>query len=270
MPRIEQEFTMQMKAGKLNEYLKDTIENAIGHAESPPQLMYLVDQMDQIFHEELFSHPLDVHPFAALLLMNSYALLAGAVREALSGHVVCTYPIARTSLESACYGFLIRSDENNASIWQNRHKDKASLKSCRNTFTVNNAVNALSAVNAEMAEFVQAHYDASIDFGAHPNQRSILIHTSDAEGTDSAEGFELSVVYGVNSWDINQALLACVEVGQAIAFLIAASADHHPLIYDRVDVFKEWFKEKDRMAEQLLGRPILYSGTMYASVNKPV
>lgn len=260
---------MQMKAGKLNEYLKDTIENATDHAQSPPELMYLVDQMDQIFHEELFSHQLEVHPFAAMLLLNSYALLAGAVREALSGHVVCTYPIARAALESACYGFLIGSDDDTASIWKDRHKDKTSLRNCRNTFSVSKAVDALRGVSTEMAEYVQAHYDASIDFGAHPNQRSVLIHASYAEGTDSAEAFDLSVVYGANSWQVNQALLVCVEVGQAIAYLIAATADHHPLLHDRVEVFKDWFKEKDRMAEKLLGRPIQYSGPMYSSVIPP-
>ncbi|WP_145129341.1 hypothetical protein [Pseudomonas sp. URMO17WK12:I11] len=261
---------MRLTAGRLIEYLKDTSENANEHAATPPQLMYMVDQMDQIFHEKVFSHPFDVHPFAAMLLLNSYTMLAGAVREALSGHIVCTYPIARTALESACYGFLIRSDNDMASIWMNRHKDKDSLKRCRQMFTVSNAVAALKPVSSEMADYVQGNYDASIDFGAHPNQRSILAHASAmATRVDSTEGFDMTVVYGVNSWHVNQALLTCVEVSQAIAFLIAASADHHPLLNERIDVLKDWFEEKNRMAEQLAGRPIDYSGPMYSSVIPP-
>lgn len=262
---------MRLTAGRLNEYLKDTNENANGHAAAPPQLMYMVDQMDQIFHEEVFSFPVDVHSYSAMLLLNSYTMLAGAVREALSGHVSCTYPIARTALESACYGFLIGADNDKASIWVNRHRDKGSLKCCRQVFTVSNAVTALMLVNTEMAEYVQGLYDASIDFGAHPNQRSILAHVSAmAARTDSAGGLGLTVLYGVNSWHVNSALLVCVEVGQAIAFLIAASADHHPLLGKRLDVFKHWFEEKNRMAEQLAGRPIDYSGPMYSSVIPPV
>ncbi|WIN08523.1 MULTISPECIES: hypothetical protein [Pseudomonas] len=264
-------YQMRLTSGRLNEYLKDTSENANEHAATPPQLMYMVDQMDQIFHEELFSFPVDVHPFSAMLLLNSYTMLAGAVREALSGHISCTYPIARTALESACYGFLIGSDNDKASIWGNRHRDKDSLKRCRQMFTVSNAVSALKPVSTEMAEYVQGLYDASIDFGAHPNQRSILAHASAmAIRTDSTEGFDMTVVYGVNSWHVNHALLACVEVSQAIAFLIAASADHHPLLDERIDVFKNWFEEKNRMAEQLAGRPIDYSGPMYSSVIPPV
>jgi hypothetical protein len=261
---------MRLTAGRLNEYLKDTRENANEHAAAPPQLMYMIDRMDQIFHDDLFSYPVDIHPFAAMLLLNSYTMLAGAVREALSGHISCTYPITRTALESACYGFLIGSDNDRASIWVNRHKDKGSLRRCRQMFTVSKAVAALEPVSTEMAEYIQGYYDASIDFGAHPNQRAILAHASaGVTQTESTEGFNMTVVYGIDSWHINKALLVCVEASQAIAYLIAASAHHHPLLNERIDVFKNWFEEKNRMADMLAGRPIDYSGPMYSSVNPP-
>jgi hypothetical protein len=79
---------MKMNAGTLQDYLVATIENAQDHATEPPQLMFLVDQMDEIFQQEIFAQEYEASAFAALLAMNAYTLLLSAVRQALSGHVV--------------------------------------------------------------------------------------------------------------------------------------------------------------------------------------
>lgn len=261
---------MKFNAGTLQDYLVATLENAQDHATEPPQLMYLVDQMDRIFQEEIFGCDFDASPTAGLLVMNAYTMLLSAVRQALSGHVVSTFPIARTALESACYAFLIARDETKADIWFSRHDSKSAHKDCRDAFTVAKAVKELKAIDPVIAEYVQAHYDASIDFGAHPNRKSVIDHLEDFGPIgEDLHGFELTGVYGRNSWHVNLALLVCVEVGQAIAFLIAASADNHPLINERVEVFQDWMDAKNRMAEDMNGEPIKYTGPMYSSVLPP-
>ncbi|MNV47054.1 hypothetical protein D3C71_1389090 [compost metagenome] len=261
---------MKIDAGTLNDYLSATLENAQNHTAEPPQLMFLVDQMDQIFHQEIFEHSFEVHPVVGLLVMNSYTLVLSAVRQALSGHVVSTYPIARAALESACYAFLIARDEAKADIWINRHNSESALQRCRKTFTAKNAANELRTIDPVMAEYVLAHYDASIDFGAHPNRKSVIEHVEDMGPVgDDLHGFSLVGVYGRNSWHVNHALLVCVEAGQAIAFLIAASVENHPLIHHRVSVFQDWMDAKNRMVEELNGGPIDYTGPMYCSVIPP-
>jgi hypothetical protein len=91
---------MKINAGTLQDYLVATTENVQDHAAEPPQLMCLVDQMDQVFQEEIFARDFEVNPTAGLLVMNAYTMLLSGVRQALSGHVVSTFPIARTALES--------------------------------------------------------------------------------------------------------------------------------------------------------------------------
>lgn len=86
---------------------------------------------------------------------------------------------------------------------------------------------------------------------------------------EEMHGFELTGVYGRNSWHVNLGLLVCIEVGQAIAFLVAASAENHPLLNERIDVFQEWMDSKSRMAEELNGEPINYTVQMYSSVLPP-
>jgi len=260
---------MKIKAGTLSDYLSATLKIAGKHAGSHPQLMFMVQQMDEIFQKEIFGQEFEANPTVGLLVMNAYVTLLSAVRQALSGHVVSTFPIARAALESACYALLAR-DETKADIWSDRHLSEEALQKCRRTFTAQKAVNELKAISPEMAEYVMAHYEASIDFGAHPNRKSVIDHLEDSGPVgEGLHGFELTGVYGSNSWQVNHALLACVEAGQAIAFLMAAAADNHPLINERIGVFQGWMDAKIQVLEELSGELFDYSGPMYSSILPP-
>ncbi|UIZ74495.1 hypothetical protein HRV96_14990 [Raoultella ornithinolytica] len=261
---------MKVRANSIHDYLRATIENAQDHITTPPQLMYMVDHMDEIFQEEILTNGIEMHPTAGFLALNSYVMLLASVRQALSGHTVPVFPILRTALESACYAYLIAMDNSKAQIWLDRHKSQSSLNECRRTFTVTKTANELQERSAEMAEYVKAHYNACIDFGAHPNMKSIFNHLTKIDSPDDKyDAWELTGVYGPNSWYVNYTLLACVEVGQAIAFLIAASSESHPLLNERLTVFQDWMDEKNRMAEEINGKPIDYTGPMYSSVVPP-
>ena len=261
---------MQMTAGTLAEYLEATAGVAQGHAATPPQMMYLVEEMDAVFHREFFTRPTEMAPIAALLAMNAYTLLLGAVREALSGHVVLVFPAVRAALESACYALLVSQDEVNADIWLNRNRSAGYVKACRKLFTVENTIKVLQPIQPQMAEYVRGLYDASIDYGAHPNPLSIMDHFAPTgpQGEDEF-GFSLTGVQGHNSWHVNRELLVCVETGQAVAFLIAASIPGHPLLNERPQDFDDWMARKNQMAESLNGAAIEYTGPMYSSVRPP-
>ena len=261
---------MKMNAGTLLDYLSATLENSNDHAQEHPQLMHMVLQMDQIFQKEIFGHEFDVRPITGFLALNSYTLLLSVVRQALSGHLVAVFPIVRTALESACYAYLIAHNEEMEQIWLNRHKTASALHKCRKMFSVKKASNELKSISPEMAEYVMANYEAAIDFGAHPNNKAIFNHLTDMGEVDERfHGFELTGVYGRNSWHVNYALLVCTEVGQAIAFLLAACADKHPLIHERLEVFTSWVDEKNRMVDKINGEPMDYTGPMYCSVIPP-
>lgn len=244
---------MKVHAGTLRDYLRAAEEVIGDHSNSPPQLMPLVEQLDRFFHQEIFTCDVGRRAYDALLIMNAYSMLLSSIRQALSGHVVCVFPIARTALESACYAFLVSQSAENESIWANRHDSEQAGEACRKTFTARNAVRALKMISPEMSSFVDQIYSSFIDFGAHPNPKSIFDHLEQAD--DDNEGlarYELAGVYGPNSWNVNRALLACVEVGHAIVFLIAASSNDHPLMSWRLSNLQELFDSKNRMLETLI------------------
>lgn len=262
---------MAFTAQTLAEYLTATLENLLDHRDSPPQLMELVQEMDKFFHDEICTQE-DDDPISGLLFMNSYALLMSSVSQALAGHLVAVFPVARSALESACYGFLVSQEEEMGGIWLNRHDSKNARDLCRRSFSVADAVRKIKNISVEMAEFIQGLYDASIDYGAHPNVISVLGHLT-REVTEDDEkiyyNYSLTGVYGPNSWQVNQGLLVCVEMGQAIAFLIAASIEEHPLLSERLEKYQQWMDSKNRLVEQISGKPLNYSGPMYAAVRAP-
>lgn len=258
---------MKIDAGSLLDYLKVTLENLSDHAEEHPQLMCMAIRMDEIFQKEIFSQEFDARPAASLLAMNSYTLLLSAVQQALSGHIVAVFPVVRTALESACYAYLIAHNEDMENTWINRHISKSKLQECRNMFSVKKASDQLKEISSEMAEYLIACYDATIDFGAHPNQRSVFNHVKAIDKVDGRyRGLELTGVYCRNSWHVNYGLIVCTEIGQAIAFLLAASSKNHPLIHNRLEVFQAWLEEKNNMIDSFNGEPINYEGPMYSSV----
>lgn len=261
---------MKINIDTIHNYLIATLENAQDHEREHPQLMHLIHKMEEIFHQEVFDHDFDISPTTGFLAMNSYMMLMSAVRQALSGHAVSVFPIARVALESASYAYLCACDEAIEKVWLQRHVSRRALERCRRELTVKKAVDKLKSLSPEMAEFVISNYDASIDFGAHPNRRSVFNHLVNVgQIDDKYHGFELVGVYGRNSREVNNSLLVCIDVGQAIAFLIVASAKKHPLIYDRLDVFQNWMDEKNKVIEEITGEPIDYEAPMYSSVTSP-
>lgn len=244
---------MKINASPLYDYLAATLENSKFHAFKQPQLMSMVNEMDQIFHDEIFNYEFDISPVAGLLAMNSYMMLLNAIQQALTGHTVSIFPIVRAAIESAMYAYLIADDESNEKIWLNRNTSKSAKDKCGKAFSAKNAEKKLKLISPEMATYVKENYDASIDYGAHPNRRSIYSHLIDTGlVSDRFHSFTLNGVYERNSREVNNALLACIEFGQAIAFLIAACDKNHPIICERVNVFQGWIDKKNLLVEDML------------------
>lgn len=261
---------MKITAGTLSDYLAATLENAQDHQRVAPELMPLVVHMDEVFQGEILGCDFDVHPTTGLLAMHAYTMLLSSVREALSGHVVSTFPIVRAALESACYAYLIAQDPAMGEVWLNRHQSNAALNKCRKTFTAKRAAEALERSHPGMAEWVLALYEASIDFGAHPNQKSVVGHLADGGTVDGGyQMFELTGVYGCDSWEVNRALMACVETGQVVAFMLAACPKEHPLLNERIEILQGWVDRKNEVVEKIKGEPIEFGGPLYSSVTKP-
>jgi hypothetical protein len=205
----------------IDEYLAFADERTRAFLQAPPRMFEAVRAVDALGCA-VFRAGLDIHPMAVFLALNGHYLFSAAVRTAISGHVTCVYPIVRSGLESACYGFLISKDESLSKVWSNRDKGEEERAECRRVFTsaVKDTVKRLRPIQVEMADYVNGLYQQAITSGAHPNQQSVFPHI---EAQDEEGGLRVSftAMYAETSREVQTALLACSEYGLGILYLIA-------------------------------------------------
>lgn len=193
--------------------------------------MRLVLEVDELIRERLFGVDIDlgIHPMN-LTLASYYSFLA-AVRVAISGQAAGVFPLLRQGLECACYAYRMTEDEQLVDIWLRRHKDAEHEKFCRKSFgsAVSDTSRSIGQKQAELGTLVSELNQASIDFGGHPNLKSVLPHMS---LKDLEEHVEVALVclYDANDRHIQFNLIACAETGIACAFVAALAAKNHPLI----------------------------------------
>src|SRR5258708_10058835 len=133
-------------------------------------------QYDDYFRRDLWEHTAPPQTFALLLFLNAYQLFLAGARIALSGHPAAIFPLMRTALESASYGFLLEQQPALSEIWSNRHRSEADKKACRKTFTFDRAIAGVNDKAPDIYRLAKEAYEGAIDFGAHPNLRGVFGH----------------------------------------------------------------------------------------------
>ncbi|MCC7347376.1 MAG: hypothetical protein IT538_08245 [Variibacter sp.] len=178
------------------------------------------------FRTTLWSDRANISPISSLLKMNSYMLFLAGAHSALQGHVAAIFPVFRTALENACYAFLIAKDPTLADIWINRHRDDASRRASRAKFTsaVQLTASALNEIQPKSGNIVQQLYEASIDFGAHPNPRGVFEYLSVGKADEKGQiALSLTALHGPNDFDTRRGLIACMDFASTIALVMARS-----------------------------------------------
>jgi hypothetical protein len=131
--------------------------------------------------DELFADASEIMKWQTLdgfiahsLFCRARGCFFGAVRLSCSGQLTETWILLRASIENCLYGFYIFGCPERAGIWVNRHNNESSKRKCRKTFAVANIWNELKAKSATTAREARRFYNKAIDWGGHPNERSLF------------------------------------------------------------------------------------------------
>ena len=178
------------------------------------------------FVEHIFTEETTMSPIQAMLAMHCFMIYLSAIRVAISGHEAATFPLFRTALETSCYAFLIGETVDLERVWLQRHNTPEALKICRRKFTsaVNDTAKSIQAqdrISKGTEDWINQAYDAAIDFGAHPNPKSILPHIwIDEDRLDGHVGVNLAGLHSATSFEISRSLMACLDYGLLIALIL--------------------------------------------------
>lgn len=113
------------------------------------------------------------HPLTPLFFLRCHSAYRAACEHAMAGQVTETFPQIRVCLEYAGYALHIHKNSGLAEMWLRRHDDEAGKKAVRNEFKVSNVRATIEKANRNTAKVFDELYERAIDFGGHPNERSI-------------------------------------------------------------------------------------------------
>ena len=191
------------------------------HKEAVAILHSIYDMFDPIF--ETMNSEEEKAP--VLLLQSAIMTWLASIREASTGHLFASTSLFRVSLEAACYAYRISEKPELRDIWFNRDRDEKSRKLCRKIFTPAVKDTARSIAKRDFAgpnteESIMYGYESAIDFGAHPNSNAILARLQiNNQRTDNKVRTILSCIFGSDSFEVKQLLVASIEYGQSVAFI---------------------------------------------------
>ncbi len=186
-----------IKNGWGKDILTRTIENAfcnvgVSFLKLKPYFELLI-KTDEIFRDVsiLLSYSSLDGLIAVSLFGRAKGCFFGAVRLSCSGQITETWTLLRACLENTLYAFYIAENPEYAKVWTDRHDSEDQKRKCKNVFRVGNVMKALEAKSKGIAKEAKDLYDTTIDFGAHPNERSLFMNL---EKKISGSGFNLNIL----------------------------------------------------------------------------
>lgn len=99
----------------------------------------------------------------------SHAAYLSAAQLGTSGQLPTLYMAARGCVETAITGFYLSQHPELRQVWFNRHDSEDSKKKARDAFSPGKMKKELKQVNPAAGNQWEKFYEASIDYGAHPN-----------------------------------------------------------------------------------------------------
>jgi hypothetical protein len=118
----------------------------------------------------------------------------------------------RGALESALYALIASQTKENVLVWVNRRNNR---HRARELYKPGNGIQLLMS-DPNLHAMAREAYELTIEFGAHPNVRSVAEHVR-----FDADGPRMSLVYlhAAPSTAAARAIVACIETALVILFI---------------------------------------------------
>ncbi len=177
---------------RLTGFQNSAFRNIVGTFATKKESVGLLQEINEAFYSigENLINPKDT--YAAMLLPRCHSAYLAGTRLAMSGQATDTFPSLRACLEFALYALHINSNSDLGNVWMARHDDDKTYKASRTQFAHVKVMETLSKREKALHPIIHKLYTRTIDFGGHPNERSV---TSSMKLVRTENGFELPMIY---------------------------------------------------------------------------
>lgn len=258
------------KRDLLQEYLKLASNTDQNIRDTKPAALTSLEECEELIINIVFKGWREPGFVGLPLAFNAYYMFLASVRTAISGHPAAVFPTLRAALESACYALVIFDDTQLFSLWSNRHNDEAALKAQKKAFSgaVSQAAELAGKCDLHMADLVRALYEASIDYGGHPNPRTMDAHLKYGQ-VGFSDIDEFGCLYEPTDHRTGGGMVACLDFGIAIAYLLACPLKGPFSAKALVPNFNHLVDLQEEVVTLLRGSPMEYGEEIYSRFKKP-
>lgn len=176
----------------LTKYLDDAQHNAYAFFHNLPDEYRRLSDIDIAFRKAIDSLLNTADWFAAFFLLRSHSSFLTGLSLSMSGQVPEGYACLRLVLENSLYGFYLSKNPSSQVTWLNRHESADAKKKVRDEFKIRALLDSLKATSAAEGTVVEALYDRTIDYGAHPNELALM---QSLRMEKNADGVQFQVAY---------------------------------------------------------------------------
>jgi hypothetical protein len=108
-----------------------------------------------------------------MMFFRAHSAFRGACGLGMGGMTVEGMAVLRLSLDFVGYACLLKANPSLATVWWDRDIDEKSLKEARREFAGGAVVRAVKKVDQRLGEIYEMLYDRTIQFGGHPNEKTV-------------------------------------------------------------------------------------------------
>jgi hypothetical protein len=159
----------------------------------------------------------------AMLFIRCHAAYRTACSLAMSGQAAESYVQCRSALEYAAYAVHINRNPSLADVWLDRHIDEAGLRASKRAFQHVAVLASIKAANRHAAERFETIYQRAIDFGGHPNERSVTANMQVTEEPDRRQ--MLGIMLHGDGVQLDMALKTVAQCGMIALELLETIYD---------------------------------------------
>lgn len=161
---------------KMTEYFESLWSNTVAtfvRKEDSHRLFRIDDLMFEITSGWSGGSPTAQSIVPLLMYFRAHSAFRAGCAIGMGGATVEGMAVLRQCLEFSGYATLIHDDPSLANIWWDRDQTENDEKKVRRVFTHGAVQAAIAKADAAIAKAYDTLYDRVIQFGAHPNEKSI-------------------------------------------------------------------------------------------------
>lgn len=230
-------------------YLKAGTENLERTLAGQSPFLTMMDNLDLFIRNHIIKLGVIPDDFIVhSLRVNARFMLMIAFRIGLTGHAAGVYPTLRTALETACYALIMSKDKLLVDKWVGRNDSPEGMKACKSAFQspIKKAQKIMNVQRSNYGDVMYQLYDWTIDFGAHPNPKTVTLHARLSDDEDSGvTRYENIALYGDGSFEFERTLFACIEMG--LVTIIALLMSYENTSPESIQGINALNEEKDRL-----------------------